>query len=196
MLEPRYLLSADKRSVVYANLIWADGVEHKTEWYSDVSGVGPQALVDALLEHTTPEDSIMDMCCNQGRFLRCLWNRGYRHLSGFDIMTPAVELFRSQYAAAMPEIQIEIADAGEYLRDCGGESVDFLTTYSATLELIHPLNNVVQNMGRIARKGAILMLDERGHSYPRFWRQEFKRAGFEIISAKPVGSLTLFVLKK
>jgi SAM-dependent methyltransferase len=194
-LEPIRLLSRDRARIVRADPIWEDGHTYSTELYKEITGAASEGFI-AKVKEVVPKDArVLDVCCNQGRFLTHLWNLGWRHLSGFDIMRPAIAHLISWNDQNGASIDATIADAGDYLRSCADGSFDYIISHGATLELVHPLNNVCQHLRRIARKGAVLLLNEHTHSYPRFWHLEFRRAGFKIVSAEQICGQTLFVLK-
>lgn len=196
-LEPNYLFARDKRSVTHASTIWAEEGTHFVASFEEIESAGALRFA-AILKETIPNDTrVLDMCCNQGRFLRFLSDAGHKQgLYGFDIMKPAVDYFYDTHSAEMPGIEIQTSDAGDYFRKTADGAFDYLITYSAALELIHPKNDIFAHMNRICTKGAVLAINENGHAYPRFWRTAFKRAGFVIERAEKVDVFTLFVLRK
>jgi len=66
-------------------LIWKDGEHHQTDSYSELDNDG-RVFVDYIQKNSEKNDSILDICCNQGRFLFELQSKGYKRLYGFDIM--------------------------------------------------------------------------------------------------------------
>ena len=75
----------------------------------------------------------------------------------------------------------------------------FDVSYSlgASLELIPPQFDVIKHISRATKKYFICLISENGHTYPRFWKYEFKKNGFLITERKKLGSnRTLYVLQK
>jgi SAM-dependent methyltransferase len=140
--------------------------------------------LDGLAE---PDDSILDICCNVGRNLNSLADRGYHKLLGVDIMQEAIskapELFPALHSA-----RLSVGNAVDYLQALPPLSVDWAITQSATIELIHPSFRLHRELKRVVRKGLVLVIDERGHSYPRYWRYLLKRSGFKEIHRKALSN--------
>ena len=70
--------------------IWKDQSYFKIEFYEEVTSIYIRKFINYILSATTKKDHILDICCNQGRFLKALHQRGYRSLSGVDIMGDAI----------------------------------------------------------------------------------------------------------
>lgn len=177
---------------------WADTEQgHDFKNYASTDDYYSQVLLNTIEKVARREDSILDVCCNQGRYLRALHARGYRDLHGFDIMAPAVDYFLENYKQQMPEIDIVCCDAKSFFKKNLRQEYDFAITYSATLELLEPSAKVIQRLSERVRKGAVFILNENGHSYPRFWSAAFSKQGLSVILKQKLSShFTLFVLAK
>jgi hypothetical protein len=89
-------------------------------------------------------------------------------------------------------------DAKNYFIRTEDKFFDVVYTHGATVELIPPTFDLIFEISRIVKKFAILLINENGHAFPRFWRYEFNKNNFKIIEDRRIknSSLVLFVLKK
>ena len=77
------------------------------------------------------------------------------------------------------------------------KTFDIVYTMGATIELVKPTFPLAKELSRVTTKYLILLIDENGHSYPRFWRLEFKNNGFSLRYSKILkNTLSLLVFKK
>ena len=185
---------------IYSKLkgnIWRNEKTYKTSSYESADDNVSQYFLKTIQVISNKHDSILDICCNQGRHLRALRSFGYRDLTGVDIMKPAVDLFYSRYGPLNPEINIECMDIKKYFEINVDKSFDFAIAMSASLELLDPMTNIFKNISCIVNKGAVFIINETGHSWPRFWDYGFMHNGFDICLKKNLhDSLTLFVIAK
>lgn len=164
-------------------LIWTHEDHYKADFYSDLNADGT-AFVDYVCKHVKNRESVLDICCNQGRFLLELRRRGFTELYGFDIMEPALRKLRQSEDYDPDLIRAEHCLAQEYFLNKDGNVFDWAITYSATIELIHPEFDIFGELGRTVKKGMFLVLNENGHSYPRFYRLLHRMNGFRIVAIK------------
>jgi SAM-dependent methyltransferase len=177
--------------------IWEEEGHYQSDFYLTLGDV-EQRFIDYVVENTEKTDRILDVCCNQGRFLFELKKKGYFSLFGFDIMGPAInKLIRNpEY---LPEtIEVEHRLAQDYFNNKRNDSYDWAITYTATIELINPEFDIFYELGRTVKKGMFLVLSENGHSYPRFYRLLHKLNGFEICSVTSItdGAVLIHSVKK
>ncbi len=164
-------------------LVWS-GVGHfRASLYSELDA-GGTVLTDYVNATAKKSERILDICCNQGRFLLDLRRKGFTDLYGFDIMGPAIELLKQNPDYDSKRISVEQCLAQDYFKSKADNSFDWAITYSATIELIHPEFDIFAELKRTIRKGMILVLDEKRHSYPRFYRLLHRMNGFEIVVAR------------
>ena len=76
-LLPKFL---DKKAYYRDAMFWHDETNHKTEWFAEVSRPCEKKLLNYIIQNTNQKDSILDICCNQGRFIKELHNNNYRNL--------------------------------------------------------------------------------------------------------------------
>ena len=177
--------------------IWRDQSYFKIEFYEEVSSKYIKKFINYILSRTTKKDHILDICCNQGRFLKALHQKGYRSLHGVDIMRDAIKALKESEEYSLGGIYAEENLAQEFILKMKDESIDYAITYSATIELIHPGFNIFKELNRITRKGFIFVLNENGHSYPRFYRYLIKANKFKIKNLISYGdNLTLIHAEK
>lgn len=178
-------------------MFWHDEANHKSEWFSEVSRPLEKKFLNHILNNTCEKDLILDICCNQGRFLKELHKNNYRNLFGFDIMKPAIELLKNTDEYKKGGIQADCCFAHEYILDCKNNSFDFAITFTATIELIHPSFDIFEELYRITKKGFIFAISENKHTYPRFYRYLIKKAGFKKINIYKLNqSITLLHFEK
>jgi ubiquinone/menaquinone biosynthesis C-methylase UbiE len=173
-----------KRSVKYINSnvdIWKDGDTNLTEYYSEINDL-ENKFINYILNNTRENDSVLDICCNQGRFLYALRKHGYNDLRGFDIMKTAIVSFKNNPLYDPSILNIEHCLAEDYFMSKPDKSIDWAITYSATIELIPSEFDIFYELSRIVRKGMILVINESGHTYPRFYRYLHRINNFKIIN--------------
>lgn len=150
-------------------------------------------LVQRLAEVAETDDSVLDICCNVGRNLNALAELGFRNLLGVDIMEEAI-LNAPEIFPSLGSAQLSVGNAVEYLEASPPQSVDWAITQSATFELIHPCFRIHKELQRIVRKGLVLVLNERGHTYPRYWRFLLKKSGFTEVDREQLShGITLLI---
>lgn len=164
-------------------LKWMHEGHYKSDDYSSLDANG-RALVDYVCEYAKANESILDICCNQGRFLLELRRHGFTKLYGFDIMGAAIQKLKQSKDYDADLIHVEHCLAQEYFADKSDQCFDWAITYTATIELIHPQFDIFRELGRTVKKGMFLVLSENEHSYPRFYRLLHWMNGFKIVAIK------------
>lgn len=174
--------------------IWKEEKNFKTDFYEKIDK-DEKNFIEEVLTHANPTDRVLDICCNQGRFLLELRRKGFKKLYGFDIMKSAIEKLRTQ-----PDFdgsfKIEQCLAQEYFSKQKDGSFDWAITYGATVELIHPEFDIFKELSRTVKKGLIFSIDENGHKYPRFYRYLIKKNKFLIHKISLNKRKSLIVAKK
>jgi len=178
-------------------LIWQTEKHYSADQYQTLDAPSNE-FIAYVIGCTKKTDTILDLCCNQGRFLKKLDSVGYSSLRGVDIMCPAIDMLKSYKPIHSDMIVAECDFIQNYLPNVPNNAIDFAMTYSATIELIHPSFNIYKELSRICKKGFIFALNEGGHSYPRFYRYLSLRYGFRRHTISKLGSsgLTLMHYQK
>ena len=171
-----------KNHSLKASKIWEDQSVYQIDSYKDTSNKRVKKFINYLLEATNKKDVILDICCNQGRFLKELHHKGYRSLLGVDIMKDAIIDLQQSKEYKSGGIHAETNLAQDYLLAKENNSIDYAITVSATIEQFHPGFNLFKELYRISRKGFIFVINENGHDFPRFYRYLIKSNGFKLIS--------------
>jgi len=83
-------------------------------------------------------------------------------------------------------MHVEHCLAQDYFSNKENGQFDWAITYSATIELIHPAFDIFKELSRTVKKGMFLVLNENGHSHPRFYRFLHRVNGFKIVSITPI----------
>jgi len=143
-------------------------------------------LVEQVLQHTTTDDSLMELGCNCGSDMAQLYDLGYRNLRGVDASGAALDLFGREYPAVFRHCNIQHDLFQRYLMNSGDDEVEFIYSNGATIELVHPSFPVVAEICRVARSGVLLDLSEQSQGYPRDYVGLFRNSGFNLVySNKP-----------
>lgn len=128
----------------------------------------------------TPDTTspVVDICCNCGRFLNQLRERGYTNLHGVDISRAAYEHMGTVFPELAAMVRFDVGTLQEYLEKQPDYAFSTTMSHGATLEIIHPSFPLIRHICRVTRDNVVLILHEAGHSYPRFWEWEFNKYGF------------------
>ena len=180
-----------------ASKIWEDQSVYRIGSYEETSSKYIQKIINYVLGATNKQDVILDICCNQGRFLKALHHNGYRSLLGVDIMKDAIIALQQSKEYKSGGISAETNLAQDYILEMDNNSIDYAITVSATIELFHPGFNLFKELYRITRKGFIFVIDENGQAFPRFYRYLIKKNNFKLISTLKHKNVTIIhALKK
>ena len=179
------------------HLIWVDEKFNKSSWYSKL-GQDEDFFINKILKFSHPDDRVLDICCNQGRFLFALHKYGYKKLHGFDIMKPAIEILKSNKLYNENYFKVENCLAQNFFENKDDNSYDWAITYTATIELIHPSFDIFREISRTVKKGIIFVLNFHDHTYPRFYNYLLNRNNFTLVYKKKIISknIRLIVYKK
>lgn len=173
---------------------WSKVGNYDWRHYVEMDGYS-KALTEEVANWASESESVLDICCNVGRNLNQLANLGFSDLQGVDIMSEAIER-APEIFPALRSARLTIENVTDYLPSLPPKSVDWAITQSATVELIHPSFRVHRELARVVRKGLVLVISERGHAYPRYWRFLFRRSGFVELERRLLpGGLTLLVFE-
>ena len=154
-------------------------------------------LIKAIIKYSRKEDKILDLCCNVGRYLNYLKKKNYKKLYGVDINKEAILNTKKN----IRNVNFTCSSLENYLLKKKNNYFDVLYTHGATLELVKPTFDVISEICRITSKYIIVLIHEHAHKYPRFWRYEFKKNKFKLVSEKKFGielfnQTSLLVFKK
>lgn len=180
--------------------VWENDDIMKSEWYIELDEPAEFLLQRVTYFVSDKHSKIIDICCNIGRHLNYLHEKGYKNLYGFDIMKPAIE----KMSKTFPNINMKNISHGnivDIIPSLNKGSIDWAYTHSATIELVHPHFSIHTEMFRLVKKGCIFLISNNGHRYPRYYRYLFERAGFVTLKEEKYlsekgNNLTLFVWVK
>ena len=174
------LVNVNKKIVLDADL-WRTEGHYNSDFYLELDSKA-QKFIDYVAQNTQSKDKVLDVCCNQGRFLLELQRNKYSALYGFDIMGSAIKKLKNHPEYLPQVINIEHTLAQEYFKNKDDDFFDWAITYTATIELINPKFDIFFELSRTVKKGMFLVINENGHAYPRFYRLLHRMHGFEICS--------------
>jgi SAM-dependent methyltransferase len=137
-------------------------------------------LITKVLDVVPRDASLLELGCNCGSDMDQLRAAGYTRLKGMDAGGGAIRVFAREYPEtfALADIQRDLFQ--RYLLNTPSRSVDYVYSNGATIELVHPSFPVVKEICRVASKGVLLDLNERGHGFPRDYVGQFARFGFPL----------------
>jgi len=174
---------------------WRDSISHDWTLYRQIDEPA-SILLETLREVSVKDDRVLDICCNVGRHLNYLAKNGYTRLTGFDVMASAIRQAPFEFPL-LERANLVCANVTEFFDSCDDGAFEWAVTHSATLELIHPSFRVENEIFRTVTKGAVLLLNPKGHKYPRRFDIRLASAGFDLESVTRVGSsFDLFVVRK
>ena len=158
---------------------WAQGDSGKYRDYHNFKNLRDFVdtyTLEKIMELTTNyDDPILDLGCNQGRYLKYLFNNGYNNLYGVDVMKTAIDYLKKNSYYVYKNSNISVDFFQRYLGKFKDNFFSNTFTIGATIELIHPSYDLIKEMVRVTNKNIILLISENGHWYPRFYIYEFKR---------------------
>lgn len=160
--------------------IWKTQDYYSAKNYQESISTLQNLYIGYLVENIDLSNSVLDICCNQGRHLRALHRKGFRNLIGVDIMSDAVKMLKESKEYSEGGIIAECDLAQSFIINSRESSFDYAITFSATIELFHPGFDIFKELYRILNKGFIFVINENGHTYPRFYRNQIISRGFEI----------------
>ena len=135
-------------------------------------------LITKVLDVVPTDASLLELGCNCGSDMDQLRVAGYRRLKGMDAGGDAIRLFAREYPETFEIADIQRDLFQRYLLNTATDSVDYVYSNGATIELVHPSFPVVKEICRVATKGVLLDLNEHGHGFPRDYVGQFARYGF------------------
>ena len=107
-------------------------------------------------------------------------------------MLDAIEMLKESNEFSKGGIFAKCELAQTFISNSKPDSFDYAITFSATIELIHPGFDLFKELYRVLNKGFVFIINENGHTYPRFYRHQLRSKGFRIIKSKKFGrDLTL-----
>lgn len=169
------------RAVERDAISWLEDDKYDIGYYHALDNE-TRKFLQYITQKTTVDDTILDIGCNQGRFLIGLSEHGYTDLHGVDIMRKAITILEAWAIRNDKNIVSSCASIQEFLPSLEDNSIDYCITFSATIELLHPNFDLFFELSRICRKGFIFAVNENGHTYPRFYRTLAVLNGFRKVS--------------
>lgn len=129
---------------------------------------------------------ILELGCNVGRNLNCLFSSGYRNLTGVEINPSAIRLMRQVYPKMAGQSAIIEGAIEDVIKDFGDGEFDLVFTM-AVLMHIHPTSAkfVLGEISRVSKKNLVTIEHEiptmSFHQFPRNYKKIFEHLGFKQI---------------
>lgn len=148
---------------------------------SDRTQIITPIIMHEIRSRLQQDSQIIDLGCNCGYYLAQLQKAGFINLSGIDISSAAIHYGKEYFN--FNNVNLIIGSFEDILPKLvsDGEQFDLVYTLGATVELVHPSFDIVGNICKISKNYIILIINEWGHSYPRFWEYEFNKNGFWLV---------------
>ena len=167
---------------------WAETDPGKVRTSTNYERSEHTRLVSKIIEEVPQAASLMELGCNRGTDMNFLYLAGYRNFKAVDVSGTGLSEFKSAYPDTWACANIQHDLFQRYLINQASQSVDFIYSNGATLELVHPSFPIVQEICRVARLGVLLELHLTGH-IPRDYVWQFRRSGFPLqYSSQPEDS--------
>ncbi|MBW1740281.1 MAG: class I SAM-dependent methyltransferase [Deltaproteobacteria bacterium] len=131
-------------------------------------------LLKEIKSRVDKDEAILDLGCNCGRHLVKLRSEGYTNLSGLDICQNAIDYGRKKFDL-LSDVELIVGSFEEELPRLASINRKFDLIYSvgANLAVVYPSFDIIRYICMLCQKYVILIFDDAGHSYPRFWEYEF-----------------------
>jgi SAM-dependent methyltransferase len=159
------------------------------ERYADASPERSEFLCGLINKLSVVSPAILEIGCNCGRNLACLYDNGYNRLTGIDISAQAIALLRERYPGMAVAAKIFTAPVEDIILDI--QDSEFDVVYSmAVLVHIHPESDwIMAEIARITGRFLITIEDETTSTlrhFQRNYREVFEGHGLRQVSEHDV----------
>lgn len=139
-------------------------------------------LLDCYLP--TKQCTILELGCNVGRNLDCLWQAGYHNLSGVDLNQAALSLMSRHYPEMAKTTTTYCSPIEDVIRTFPNNGFDVVFTM-AVLQHIHPDSEFIfPEIARITGR-CLITIEDEGHvswrHFPRNYKRVFQACGMRQI---------------
>jgi SAM-dependent methyltransferase len=184
----------------YTYRYWHNANIYSNHYFTHYLKLNSQAriLINQIKKYSSKNGKILDLGCNIGRHLSELKKLGYSNLYGVDIGKIPISKSK-KFFLNLKKVKNVCSSFEEYLFKTPNNFFNLIYTHGATIELVKPTFSLISQLCRVLDNDGYLVfiIDENGHSYPRFWRYEFKLNNLSILKVNNISkNHTLFVLKK
>lgn len=181
-LTPRFFFLFSIRRLSQRNH-WKDqklGDDHGYDKYKQERPQTPY-LIKEVESRIQKQDPILDLGCNCGYYLFSLKKAGYTNLSGVDISRHAIEFGKKEFG--LQDATMTVGAFEDVLPSLVSHQRKFELIFSmgATIELVHPVFDIIRYMTTLSQRYVILFIQEWGHTSPRLYEYEFQKHGFLMV---------------
>ena len=149
--------------------IWRDlPLDHCKSAYDNLGG-NKGILLQKICDVIKPNESVLELGCNTGAMLFALAGKGYSCLYGVEINAGAVAFARYRAEAEKIPMKFFNQDFPGFFRKYADQRFDWVITYGATLELLHPSFDIFAALGKVTAKGVMLCLNPDTQKFPRWY---------------------------
>ena len=179
---PRFIFKISLRRLANRNH-WKKqkfGDPHGYDKYTQDHPRAPYLLAE-VASRVRKTDSILDLGCNCGYYLKTLKHAGFTQLAGVDISKDAIEYGQNEFG--LQEVEFHIASFEEALPKLVRQNRQFNLIFSmgATIELVHPSFDIIKHLTLLSSQYVILFISEWAHATPRYYEFEFQQHGFLMV---------------
>jgi len=156
------------------------GDDHGYEKYTQERPQTPY-LIKEVESRAQKNHSILDLGCNCGYYLFSLKKAGYTNLSGVDISRHAIEFGKKEFG--LHDATMSVGAFEDVLPSLVSQQrkYDLIFSMGATIELVHPVFDIIKHLAILSQKYVILFIQEWGHTTPRLYEYEFQKHGFLMV---------------
>jgi len=189
----------DKYSISECHEYWRNppvGGNRPEAYLGNEEDTKSKFLLELIEKYVKKDGNVLEIGCNVGRNLNCLYSGGYKKLGGIEISANALDLLLKTYTELAKECTLYGASVEDTIVSISDNSYNAVYTM-AVLEHIHPDSEwVFEHIARVAKDVIITIEDEisvSSHTFPRNYKEAFERVGMlqvEAINCKHVHRLS------
>jgi SAM-dependent methyltransferase len=139
-----------------------------------------RSLID---EYTGDKDvSVLEIGCNAGRNLICLYDSGYRNLSGVELNSAAIELMREEFPELEEDANITVSRIQNIIGDFDDNQFDVVYTMAVLQHIDRDTEDLFSEMARITKD--ILIINEAESDAETFNSAQFVFRDYHDIFSK------------
>jgi 2-polyprenyl-3-methyl-5-hydroxy-6-metoxy-1,4-benzoquinol methylase len=141
-----------------------------------------ELMADLVGKYAKKDSKILDIGCNCGMTLDCLFQRGYNNLYGVDINAKAIILAKKLYPHMVRDYFLVSMDIKEYTKVCPDKPFDIIYTSAVLVHIPYMYDDIFPEIARMLKANGYLILreDEKescSRKFPRNYKVIFENLG-------------------
>lgn len=179
LFSPIYRFETNQRQKLWASHT-ENSIQRPPQAYEHVDS-DSYLYMGYIMKSVEQNSSILDMCCNCGRHLFVLWEKGYKNLHGVDINPYAIEYSKKAFPNIQNDVSFTVSSLELFLSETPSSQYDIVYTVGTSIEMVDPSFPLVYEMCRIAKNYCFLFVKDDMPPYPRHWEFEFLKCGAYLV---------------